>query len=114
MSQNNKLFKVLDEYIYFDNAQESQEYAKNNPGKTVVRNSEFDEPTNYIEEVVTKEPKIQKSPTMILEHLNKHVISQDEAKKEIALAMYYHSLKSEYETNEDIGTNGPVMIVGPT
>ena len=46
--------------------------------------------------------------------LNKHVISQDEAKKEIALAMYYHALKSKYENNEEIGTNGPVMIVGPT
>ena len=40
MSQNNKLFKVLDEYIYFNDALESQEYAKNNPGTTVVRNSE--------------------------------------------------------------------------
>jgi ATP-dependent Clp protease ATP-binding subunit ClpX len=114
MSQNDKLFKVLDEYIYFNSAIESQEYAKNNPGKTVVRNSEVDEQVCYVEELVLKEAKISISPTMILEHLNKHVISQDEAKKEIALAMYYHSLKSEYETNEDIGTNGPVMIVGPT
>ena len=114
MPQNNKLFRVLDEYIYFDSAIESQEYAKNNPGKTVVRNSEFDEQIKYIEEVTVKKPKIEKTPKMILEYLDKHVISQDEAKKEIALAMYYHSLQSEYETNEEIGTNGPVMIVGPT
>ena len=115
MAQNNKLFKVLDEYIYFDNALESQEYAKNNPGKTVIRN------TDAIEQLIPvfkqkeiKQPMVDKSPIMILEHLNKHVISQDEAKKEIALAMYYHSLKSKYENNGEIGTNGPVMIVGPT
>lgn len=116
MSQNNKPFKVLDEHICFDSAFEAQEYAKNNPGKIVTRNSEFDESMNYTDEVIVreKEPKIEKSPKMILEHLNKHVISQDEAKKEIALAMYYHSLKSKYSSNKKIGTNGPVMIVGPT
>lgn len=117
MSQNNKLFKVLDEYIYFDNALESQEYAKNNPGKVVVRNTE-----TYYEQIIlpttdeykVKQPMIDKSPSMILEYLNKHIISQDEAKREIALAMYYHNLKSNYEDNDEIGTNGPIMIVGPT
>jgi len=112
----NKLFKVLDEYIYFDDALESQEYAKNNPGKVVVRNTETFEqivlPT--VEEYMVKQPMIDKSPSMILEYLNKHIISQDEAKKEIALAMYYHNLKSKYEDNDEIGTNGPIMIVGPT
>lgn len=110
---NNKLFKVLDEYIYFNDAQESQEYAKNNPGKTVLRNPDVTEPTISTKEII-KTPKINKSPKMILDHLNKHVISQDEAKKDISLAMYYHSLKSKYSTNREIGTNGPVMIVGPT
>ncbi|MCD4668165.1 MAG: AAA family ATPase [Sulfurimonas sp.] len=113
MSQNNKLFKVLDEYIYFNNALESQEYAKNNPGKTVVRNQNIDE-SNISTPKSMKIPKINKSPKMILDYLNRHIISQDEAKKEIALAMYYHSLKSKYITNKDIGTNGPVLIVGPT
>jgi len=51
---------------------------------------------------------------MILDYLNQYIISQDEAKKEIALAMYYHSLKAKYSNNKKIGTNGPVMIVGPT
>lgn len=46
---------------------------------------------------------------MILDYLNQHIISQD-----IALAMYYHSLKSKFSTNKKIGTNGSVMIVGPT
>ena len=110
---NNKLFKVLDEYIYFDDALESQEYAKSNPGKTVVRNPDVFDPNLVIEDTI-KTPKINKSPKMILDYLDKHIISQDEAKKEIALAMYYHSLKSKYSKNRDIGTNGPVMIVGPT
>ena len=111
---NNKPFKVLDEHIYFNNAHEAHMYARSNPGKVVTRNSEFNELVNSSKKVIIKEPKMKISPKMILDHLNKHVISQDEAKKEIALAMYYHSLKSEYETNKDIGTNGPVMIVGPT
>jgi len=108
---NNKLFKVLDECIYFNDAQESQEYAKNNPGKTVVRN--LNKSSSSTPEAI-KTPKINKSPKMILDYLNKHVISQDGAKKHIALAMYYHSLKFKYSTNKEIGTNGPVMIVGPT
>ena len=113
--QNNQLFKVLNEYIYFDSAQESQEYAKNHPGKIVVRNAELDKLVeNVIQKLVPKQPKMSISPTMILEYLNKHVISQDEAKKDIALAVYYHSLKSKYSANKEIGTNGPVMIVGPT
>jgi len=110
---NNKLFKVLDEYIYFDDALESQEYAKNNPGKTVVRNSvisSYEEPTKAL----IKKPLIDTTPKQILEYLNQHIISQDEAKKEVALAMYYHSLKSNYPNNEFVKINGPVMIVGPT
>ena len=115
MSKSNELFKVLDEYIYFDSAQESQEYAKNNPGKTVVRNSELDTLVeSVVHKLVQKQPKLGISPKMILDHLNEHVISQDEAKKDIALAMYYHSLKSKYSTNKIISTNGPVMIIGPT
>ena len=51
---------------------------------------------------------------MILEYLNQHIIAQDEAKKEVALAMYYHSLKSKYIHNQEIGTNGVIMLVGPT
>ncbi len=115
MSQSNKLFKVLDEYIYFDSAQESQEYAKNHPGKTVVRNAELDELVeSVVKKLVQKQPKLGISPKKIFEYLNEHVISQDKAKKDIALAMYYHSLKSKYSTNKSIGTNGPVMIVGST
>jgi len=114
MSQNTKLFKVLDEYIYFDSAEESQEYAKNNPGKIVVRNSDIVEA--YIQEPkrAVKQQMLDKTPAMILEYLNQHIIAQDEAKKEVALAMYYHSLKSKYIHNQEIGTNGVIMLVGPT
>jgi ATP-dependent Clp protease ATP-binding subunit ClpX len=110
---SNKLFKVLDEYIYFDDAYESQEYAKNNPGKTVIRNPDAHESERIYQEP-RKQAKMSKSPNMILKYLNEHVISQDKAKKDIALAMYYHSLKSQYSSNTKIGTNGPVMIVGST
>jgi len=113
MSQSKKLFKVLDEYIYFDTAQESQEYAKNNPGKVIIRNTEV------VDKEVQKpnykqEPMMEKTPSMILDYLNQHIISQDEAKKEIALAIYYHSLKLEHALNDDMLTNAPIMMVGPT
>ncbi|MEA2018079.1 MAG: AAA family ATPase [Campylobacterota bacterium] len=110
---SNKLYKVLDEYIYFDDAYESQEYAKNNPGTTVIRNPDAHESERTYQEP-RKQAKMSKSPNMILKYLNEHVISQDKAKKDIALAMYYHSLKSQYSSNTKIGTNGPVMIVGST
>jgi len=113
MSENNQLFKVLDEYIYFESALQAQEYAKEHPGKAVVRNSDVYEERTPVQKVL-KTPKMDKTPKMILEYLNKHIISQDAAKKEIALAMYYHSVNTKYFYNKDIGTNGPVMIIGPT
>ena len=115
MSQNSKLFKVLDDYIYFDTAQEAHQYARENPGRVVTRNKEYAEDESItLEEVVVKEKKLEKTPDIILEYLNQHIIGQDEAKKEIALALYYHTLKAKYKTNDEIGINGPLMIVGPT
>ncbi|MDF1884126.1 AAA family ATPase [Sulfurimonas sp. SAG-AH-194-C21] len=115
MSPVSKLFKVKDEYIYFDSASSSQEYAKNNPGAVIVRNLDaIEDDWTIVSQEPKKEPRLDKSPQMILEYLNEHIISQDEAKRDIALAMYYHSLKAKYPTNCEIGTNGPVMIVGPT
>ena len=111
MSQNNKQFKVLDEHIYFNNAQESQEYAKNNPGKVIVRN--LDEQEASIEKrVVKKEKKLQKTPKMIFNYLNEHIVAQEEAKRDIALTLYYHSLKSKYFNA--IENSSPIMLVGPT
>jgi ATP-dependent Clp protease ATP-binding subunit ClpX len=111
---SNRLFKVRDEDVYFYNAQESQEYAKNNPGKVIVRNLDSSDDTSPYIYQNSKIPQLNISPKKILDYLNQHIISQDEAKKDIALAMYYHSLKSKYLDNDQIGTNGPVMIVGPT
>ena len=106
-------YKISNEEIYFNDALEAQEYAKNNPGKSVIRNPNI---AKFIPEKIQhkKGLKINTTPNMILEYLNKHIIAQDEAKKEIALAMYYHSLKSKFSSNKDIGINGPVMMVGPT
>ena len=104
-------FRVIDDEIYFDSAEESQEYAKKHPGTVVVRNNDVDKvPTNHIK----KKQLLDITPNMILNHLNKHVISQDNAKKEIALSMYYHSLQSKYSSNKNITTSGPILMVGPT
>lgn len=104
-------FKVLDEEIYFDSAEESQEYAKKNPGTIVVRNHGIKKANNSS---IKNKQLLNISPDVILNHLNKHVISQNDAKKEVALFMYYHSLKSKYTSDKHITTNGPVMLIGPT
>ena len=104
-------FRVLNEEIYFDSAKESQEYAKNNPGVVVIRNSNANKTSEH---PIKKRQLLDISPNMILNHLNKHVISQNDAKIDIALSMYYHSLKSKYPTNKNITTNGPIMMIGPT
>jgi len=104
-------FKVMNEEIYFDSAEASQEYAKNNPGTIVVRNNNIDKtPKNSIK----KRQLLNITPNMILNHLNKHIISQDDAKEDIALSMYYHRLKSKYSADKNIVQSGPIMMVGPT
>lgn len=111
-STEQEQFQVRDTEIYFQNALSAQEYAKNNPGAIVVRKTTQPQAPNEYSAV--KKLLVKKTPSIILGHLDKHIISQDEAKKEIALAMYFHSLKSKFSTNKDIGTNGPIMMVGPT
>jgi len=104
-------FRVLNEEIYFDSAKESQEYAKNNPGVVVVRNNNANKTSKH---PIKKRQLLDISPNMILNYLNKHVVSQNDAKIDVALSMYYHSLKSKYPRNKNITTNGPIMMVGPT
>lgn len=110
---NNQPYKVLDKNIYFKDASEAQQYAKINIGTTIVRNLSLSA-NNNIQQEDYKIKKIQQTPSVILDYLNSCVISQDEAKRVIALNMYYHSLKLKYNTNKDVSSNGPVMIVGPT
>jgi len=42
MSQTN--FRVIDEPVYFSDAHDAQEYAKNNPGCTITRTGASDNP----------------------------------------------------------------------
>ncbi|MDQ7060896.1 MAG: AAA family ATPase [Sulfurimonas sp.] len=101
-------FRVRDENIYFDSASEAQEYAKKNIESIIVRNS--DEVASA--QVKTKKYRLEITPQSIYEYLNAYIIAQEEAKQEIALAMYYHSLSTAYDNR--VKDNGPVMIVGPT
>ena len=94
-------FKVIDQPIYFSDALEAQEYAKNNPGTAITR-------------IANKEPSMEHTPASILQHLNKSIIAQDEAKKEMAVTIYYHSLKSKYKNAKEIHASGPVLLIGPT
>jgi len=107
----NKVFKVLDKEVYFDNALEAQVYAKGNPGTVIVRSDDADN-SSHTYKKVEKEKKLEKTPAMIVEYLNQHVIAQDEAKRELALSMYYHSLTKTYRTA--VPGSKPMMLIGPT
>ena len=98
-------FRVLDEEIYFDNAEESQEYAKKNPGTVVVRSDK---------QISKKISPYEIKPSNILEHLNQYVISQEDAKKDISTTLYYHHLKSIFKNIYTAKTIGPIMLIGPT
>ncbi len=97
------LFKIIDKEIYFPNVTEAQTYAKEHPGETIRRCKER-----------RKRAVMAFTPTTILNHLNKYIISQDKAKREIASVIYYHSLRIKYKDRDDIKNGGPVMLVGPT
>lgn len=104
-------FRVVDEEIFFDSAEASQEFAKKNPGKVVVRNNGFSKKQSSSKR---KKQLINITPKIILNHLNKHIIAQDNAKKEIAMTLYYHYAKSIYPNHQSLKTNDAVMLVGPT
>jgi ATP-dependent Clp protease ATP-binding subunit ClpX len=96
------MFKILDEEMYFKNVLEAQSYAKKNIGAIVVRSNRK----------ISK--KISISPQTILEHLNSYVISQEEAKKDIATTLYYHHIKSVLKNAYTAKADGPIMLIGPT
>ena len=95
-------FKVIDKPVYFADRIDAQEYAKNNPGCTITRADANDDSA------------IDHTPQSILHHLDKSIISQDDAKKEIALTLYYHTLKTKYQNTKQIQSSAPIMLIGPT
>jgi ATP-dependent Clp protease ATP-binding subunit ClpX len=106
------------QYIHFNDAQSAQEFAKQNPGTVVVRNDAglgYKIKTTQGDYSKTNVGRLHKgAPSNILDYLNLHVISQDDAKQEIALAMYYHHLKIQKSSHKQIKNNGPLMLIGPT
>ena len=99
---NSAKFRVIDKPIYFSDALEAQEYAKKNLGVTITR-------TSPDEHQVTEH-----TPQSILQYLNKSIIAQDDAKKEVALTLYYHSLKGRYKDAKQNQSSAPLMLIGPT
>ena len=96
------MFRTEDMQHYFATAQEAQEYAKTHPGCIITRANSY-------------EMMLQKhTPQSITKHLERSIVAQDEAKKEIALALYYHYLRSNYKNAHPIQTSAPVMLIGPT
>lgn len=100
--------------ISFPDAQSAQIYAKENPGTVVTRTQNGD---GYIArgKAIAHHTKPQGiSPQSILDYLHQHVISQDDAKTEVALALYYHHKKYQIREEKNVRNNGPVMLIGPT
>lgn len=96
----------------FLDAIQAQEYAKNNPGVAITRDGNRFVIANQKSKYYEKPLGV--TPSGILEHLNRYVISQDNAKKEIAQNLYYHYLKSKEPTNTKLSSTLPLMLVGPT
>lgn len=100
--------------ISFLDAQSAQNFAKQNPGSIVTRSVEGSGFVIKTSQNNYKRNEDAISPHSILSYLNGHVIAQDEAKEEIALAIYYHHVKYKKRFDESVRNNGPVMLIGPT
>lgn len=100
--------------FFFDDALSAQDYAKQHPGSVLTRVHGADGYVVYQNEKNLKKRTKSISPQFILDYLNLHVISQNEAKEEIALSLYYHHVKYEKRNHQNFHNNGPVMLIGPT
>ena len=80
----------MDEEIYFKTAQESQVYAKNNPGKTVVRNTDLNE-ENKDREIIMKR-------IYNLSFNNDKTASKDEIMSEIKISFFKMNLDESPES----------------
>lgn len=99
---------------YFDNAEDAQNYARENPGTVITRSNGGDGYVIASSGSITQPQAMKVSPQSILSYLNQHVISQESAKEEISLALYYHYIKYESRHKNAIHNNGPLMLVGST
>lgn len=61
----------------------------------------------------TVKTKKIKTPEEIYEHLSKHVIGQDEAKKTLSVAMYNH-MKRVYKLDDNVVDKSNVLLIGPS
>lgn len=100
--------------MYFEDALLAQHYAKKNPGSVVTRSQNSDGYTVTLKNTRPHAVSEKISPNFILSYLNHHVISQNDAKEEIALALYYHHQKYQIREQKNVRNNGPVMLIGPT
>ncbi|MDD3594850.1 AAA family ATPase [Sulfuricurvum sp.] len=98
----------------FSDAQSAQNYAKENPGIVITRTQDGSGYTTCLKSKTLSPIPQGISPQSILSYLNQHVISQDDAKEEIALALYYHHVKFKNREQTNVRNNGPVMLIGPT
>lgn len=99
---------------YFKDALSAQNFAKQNPGSVITRSQDGSGFVIKTTKSAYGRHEDNVSPQSILTYLNRHVIAQDEAKEEIALALYYHHVKYKKRFHEPVRNNGPVMLIGPT
>lgn len=96
--------------LYFDNSAQALAYAKANPGVVIKRVG--DKFAAFYSNKQNIRNKI--TPSSILEHLNRYVISQETPKREIAQTLYYHYTKSANPQASALGKNLPILLVGST
>jgi len=101
------IYRVVGETLYFDDALAAQTYAKEHPGTVIVREASSEQQESA--------PRvIEHTPQEIVTALNRDIIAQDEAKREVALSLYYHQLKAHLLQRDKHVKSEPMMLVGPT
>ena len=99
-------FKISDDELYFEHAKRGRvRFIKMYKGEI------FAPRHNPIK--VPKETRqiFKPTPDSILNFLNKHIISQEDAKKDIAMTMYYHMHEPTFKSNKDLQSSNVKLLL---
>ena len=98
---------------FFETAEEGQAFAKANPGMVMIREGD-----GFVVYGRANAPAAQAdtgfTPRSVKAYLDRHVIGQEDAKTELALALFSHRDSYERSGSAKEPNEGPLMLVGPT
>lgn len=98
---------------FFETAEEGQAFAKANPG-TVMRREGDGFVVYGKANGSAGQAENGFTPRSVKAYLDRHVIGQDDAKTELALALFSHRDSYERSGSAKEPNEGPIMLVGPT